>query len=45
MTGFYNLSPDPKQNPQLRNLTQSAKLVAARSELTNEKMGTMSQMI
>ena len=45
MTGFYNLNPDPKQNPQLRNLNQSGKVVAARSELTNNETGLLSQLI
>ena len=45
MNGFYNLSPDPKQNPQLRNLNQSGKVVAARSELSNNETGLVSQLI
>ena len=45
MTGFYNLNPDPKQNPQLRNLNQSGKLVSARSEFTDEETGVVSQLI
>ena len=45
MTGFYNLSPDPKQNPQLRNLNQSGKVIAARSDLTNNETGLVSQLI
>jgi ABC-type uncharacterized transport system involved in gliding motility auxiliary subunit len=45
MTGFYNLGPDPKQNPQLRNLNQPGKLVAARSELVDEETGVVSQII
>ena len=45
MTGFYNLNPDPKQNPQLRNLNQPGKLVAARSEFTDEETGVVSQLI
>ena len=45
MTGFYNLNPDPKQNPQLRNLNQPGKLVAARSEFTDEDTGVVSQLI
>ena len=45
MTGFYNLNPDPKQNPQLRNLNQPGKLVAARSEFTDEETGVISQLI
>tara|TARA_B100000678_G_scaffold290688_1_gene304293 strand:- start:244 stop:1764 length:1521 start_codon:yes stop_codon:yes gene_type:complete len=45
MTGFYNLNPDPKQNPQLRNLNQPGKVVAARSELTNNETGLLSQLI
>jgi len=45
MTGFYNLGPDPKQNPQLRNLNQPGKVVAARSELVHEETGVVSQLI
>ena len=45
MTGFYNLNPDPKQNPQLRNLNQPGKLVSARSEFTDEETGVVSQLI
>jgi len=45
MTGFYNLSPDPKQNPQLRNLNQPGKVIAARSDLTNNETGLVSQLI
>jgi gliding-associated putative ABC transporter substrate-binding component GldG len=45
MTGFYNLSPDPKQNPQLKNLNQPGKVVAARSDLTSNETGLISQLI
>jgi len=45
MSGFYNLNPDPKQNPQLRNLNQPGKVIAARSELVDEETGVVSQLI
>ena len=32
MTGFYNLAPDPKQNPIFSQLTESGKTVGALSE-------------
>ena len=34
MTGFYNLAPDPKQNPIFSQLTESEKIVGALSKKT-----------
>ena len=41
----YNLSPDPKQNPQLQNLYQSGIPLAARSELVHDETGAVSKLI
>jgi gliding-associated putative ABC transporter substrate-binding component GldG len=45
MTGFFNLNPDPKNNPALKSLDQPKKLVAVRSERMNKESSLLSQLI
>jgi len=45
MSGYYNLNPDPKNNPSLKSLDQPKKLVAVRSERTDRESGLLSQLI
>ncbi len=45
MTGYFNLNPDPKNNPALKNLDQPKKMVAVRAERTDKGSGLLSQLI
>jgi len=44
MSEFYNLNPDPKQNPIFSQLSEPSKIVGARVEITNAEKGTKSNI-
>jgi len=45
MSEFYNLDPDPKMNPVFSQLNESGKILAARSEVSNNETGMVGQVI
>ncbi len=45
MSGSFVLNPDPKRNPAFHSLNEKGKVLAARSEFTNEKTNLLSQII
>ena len=40
MSSFYNLNPDPKNNPAFSNLTESSKILGARTLVNNQSNQT-----
>ncbi len=45
MANSFNLNPDPKNNPNLRMLTEKGKTLAARAEVHHNDSGLLSQII
>jgi hypothetical protein len=45
MSEFYNLNPDPKVNPVFSQLNENGKILAARSEVSNNETGIVGQVI
>ena len=45
MSEFYNLNPDPKVNPVFTQLNEKGKVLAARSEISNNETGEVGQVI
>ena len=45
MSEFYNLNPDPKVNPIFSQLNEKGKILAARSEVSNNETGISGQVI
>ena len=45
MEEFFNLSPDPQQNPSFRQLNEAGKILGALVQKTNAETGVVSQLI
>ena len=45
MEEFFNLSPDPNNNPAFRQLNETGKVLGALVETTNAESGVMSQLV